>query len=467
MLTIHSRNRSRDCEGLHRRDFIRAGTLGLGSLALPWLFQQKAHAADSGEDFVRDKAVVLLFCGGGMSHIESFNPRMDLPEPYRSTTGEVKTNVPGITVGGTFPLIAKHADKLIAVRNFKHSVGSHGQAISHVLTGGTDPNGQGREGFSMGSAYSRLRGANNPKTGMSSYVLLLDEHKDPQYRKEYGRVLKGSRSGPLGAGAAPFNPAGKGPVLQNMKLNLDVERLKDRRKLLAEIDGLKRGIEKSGMPETFTRFEQQAVDLITGAASKAFDLSDENPKLVEKYDTSRFKCGKKVFEPSQLGTMMLTARRLIEAGCGFVTVQSAGWDMHADGNNPGIVKGMNMLGPTVDQAVSAFLEDIESRGLSDKVLLIITGDFGRTPKVNKKGGRDHWPRLGTLAMFGGGLQTGQVIGRSDRQNGSPDGNFCDTSHLFGTVMNTMFDIGKLRVARGVPSDVVRLIERGKPIVELA
>lgn len=178
------------------------------------------------------------------------------------------------------------------------------------------------------------------------------------------------------------------------------------------------------------------------------------------------KIGHKTFRPSTLGQQMLLARRLVENGAGFVTVHSAGWDMHADGNNPGIVKGMNMLGTTVDKAVSAFLEDLESRGLSDKVLLVITGDFGRTPKVNKNGGRDHWASLGTLAFAGGGLRMGQVIGKSDRNNGEPAEDPVTPQMLLGTVMHTLFDIGQLRVARGVPRDLVQLVENAPTIRHL-
>lgn len=466
MLTVEAQTGFRDCDGISRRDFLTTGTLGIGALSTPWLLEQQARAAESRVDYLRDKAVVLLFCGGGMSHIESFNPRMDLPAPYFSATGELKTNVPGITLGGTFPLLAKHADKLAAIRNFRHAVGSHGQAISHVLTGGTDPNGRGTEGFSMGSAYARLRGTNHPRTGMPTYALLLDEHRDPQYRKEYGRVKNGSRPGPLGPAVAPFDPAGKGDTLRNMTLNVPLERLSDRRKLLVEINRLKRGFGRQDLADSYTQFEQQAVDLITGAAGKAFDLSGEDPKLVARYDTGMFQCGKKVFQPSRLGRLLLTARRLVEAGCGFVTVQSAGWDMHADRNNPGIVKGMQMLGPTVDKAVSAFLADLADRGLLEKTLLVITGDFGRTPKINKRGGRDHWARLSTLAFFGGGLKTGQTVGRSDRQNASPDGNAYDASNLLGTVMHALFDVGKLRVARDAPTDLRKLIDNSAPITEL-
>jgi hypothetical protein len=463
MLTLCGTGQHRDCQGWTRRDFLQAGMLGLGGLNLPWVLSHRACAAASGVDYVRDRAVVMLFLAGGASHIETFNPNMDAPEPYRSVTGEVKTSIPGLTLGGTFPLLAKHAAKLIAVRSFFHRVGSHPQAISHVLTGGTDPDGKGKEGFSLGSMYARLRGANHPETGLPTYALLLSPHKDGQYRKELKRVEVGSRPGPLGPSFAPFNPERGGTLLKDMHLNLPAERLEDRQHLLGEINRLRKGLDAGPLPDSYRSFEQQAMDLLLGGASRAFDLSEENPRTVERYDTSMYECGKKVFQPSILGKQMLMARRLIEAGCGFVTVQSAGWDMHADGNNPGIDKGMHMLGPTVDKALSAFLEDLEQRGLRDKVLVIVTGDFGRTPKINKRGGRDHWPRLCTLGLWGGGLGTGQIVGRADDKNAVPASTPVSTPNLLATVLHALFDVGKLRIARGVPSDLVQLIEKYPPI----
>lgn len=160
---------------------------------------------------------------------------------------------------------------------------------------------------------------------------------------------------------------------------------------------------------------------------------------------------------------MLTARRLIEAGCGFVTVHSAGWDMHADGNNPGIVAGMEMLGRPVDRAVSAFLEDLALRGLSEKVLLVIAGDFGRTPKVNARGGRDHWPRLCTLTLAGGGLNGGRIVGRASRGNDVPASDPVTTSHLMSTVMHSLFDIAQLRLTVGVPRPLMMQLENHTPI----
>src|SRR5438874_1700348 len=161
-----------------------------------------------------------------------------------------------------------------------------------------------------------------------------------------------------------------------MELHLPADRLEDRRVLLKKLDDLKRGIDAADAAQGYDQFARQAADLLADGAGKAFDLSGEDPKTVERYDTGSFKCGKKVFEPSVLGRQMLTARWLVEAGAGFVTVQSAGWDMHADGNNPGVKAGMEMLGRPLDKALSAFLEDVAQRGLADKVLVFVTGDFG-------------------------------------------------------------------------------------------
>lgn len=466
MLTLFSGRGARDCTGGSRRDFIRAGSLALGGLTLPWLLKARALAADANPEFVKDKAVIVVFLGGGASHIETFNPNMDGPEQARSLTGEVQTTLPGVTFGGTFPELAKHAHHMALVRSFRHAVGAHEQAISHVLTGGTDPTGQAQLGFSMGAAYARLRGPNHPASGLPTYALLAAPHKDGQYSKELQRVTVGSRAGTLGAACAPFAPGGGGIALANMTLNMPADRLTDRRNLLRKLDDLKRGIDERDADAAYDQFDAQAMELLSGGAGKAFDLSREDKKVVERYDTSSFKCGHKVLEPSILGKQMLMARRLIEAGAGFVTVQSAGWDMHADGNNPGVAKGMEMLGRPLDRALSAFIEDAGQRGLLDKVLVIVTGDFGRTPKVNSKGGRDHWPNLGTLAFIGGGLKMGQVIGRSARDNSVPAGDPITPPNLLATVLHHLFDINTLRVARGLPASLLKLVEDGKPIAPL-
>ena len=471
---------SGDCEGFSRRDFLRVGGLGLGGLALPDLFAARALAADSKVDFVRDKAVVLLYMSGGASHIETFNPNMDAPSPYNSVMGEVKTSLPGVTFGGTFPSLAKWAHKMAVVRSFTHPIGGHEQAHVHVLTGGSDPKGTGSAGRSIGSLFSRLRGANHPQTGFPSFGLLAHTEKDGQYRKEYGRILKGSQPGDLESVHGPFvrmedgqggnaqrsQTSSQGSVAADMELNLPRRRLESRRGLLDSIDAFRRKLDADENVQATDEYGQRALDLILGSAADTFDLSKEDPRLLDAYDTSSMKIGHKVFRESTLGHQMLLARRMVEAGAGFITIHSAGWDMHADANNPGMVKGMNMLGWTLDKAVSAFLADLEARGLSEKVLLVLTGDFGRTPTVNKKGGRDHWAKLGTLAFAGGGLPMGQVIGRADRRNGEPADNPVSPSMMMGTILRTLFDFGQLRIAQGIPQDVLRHVEEAHPIPQL-
>ena len=469
MLTLSEAGLS-DSSRPSRRDFLQAGTLALGGLTLPWLYQQQAlGGAISSADrsglpqFARDKAIVLVFLSGGASHIETFNPNMSASSPYCSMTGEVATTIPGVTLGGTFPLLAQQAKQLALVRSFQHPIGGHVEAIAHVLSGGTDPAGKRKSGFSMGSMSARLNGANHPQTGLPTFALFTTEEVDPQYRNEAQRVIDASEPNSLGAAFRPFNPGGKGDAASNMTLHVPRSRLDDRRQLLTSLDQLKRNADQSLSNGGADRFTEQAFDVLLGSAAEAFDVDRESRQTRQRYETSQFQVGKKSFRSSQLGRHMLMARRLIESGCQFVTVHSAGWDMHADGNNPGIVRGMEMLGRPLDRALSAFLQDLSDRGLSEKVLLVVTGDFGRTPKINGNGGRDHWSNLSTLAFAGGGLNVGQVIGQTSRKNDVPITEPVTTRHLLGTIMHTLFDVASLRLARGIPRDLMSQIEQAEPI----
>ena len=457
MLTLQTNSSQRNCEGRSRRDLLRIGTLGLGGLALPDVLQAKSTAAPG---FVRDKAVVLLFLGGGASQIETFNPNMSAPSPFRSMTGEVKTNVPGITFGGTFPLMAKHADKMVIVRSYHHKHSNHSIAVPYVLSGGDLFSG------GMNSVYSRLRGTNHPASGMptTSLVTAPDIGRFANPKK---RIVAGSQPGDLGSAYAPFNPEGGGPAINNMTLNLPRVRLDDRRQLLGELDSLRRRTDADGTLASVEKFQQQAYDVILGGAAEAFDLSKEDPRTIERYDTSGFRVGEKKDEMRSctLGKQMLLARRLVEAGTGFVTVQNSGWDMHGgSGNNfMTLASGMHMLGGPLDRAVSAFLSDLTDRGMLEHVLLVITGDFGRTPTINKNGGRDHWGNLSTLALAGGGLNTGQVYGQAARNNDVPHSDPVGVENLMSTIMNVLFDVGQLRVQRGLPQQLLGPIEQHKPI----
>ncbi|MCC6509156.1 MAG: DUF1501 domain-containing protein [Pirellulaceae bacterium] len=471
-----------------RRDFLRIGTLSLGGFSLGGFSlaaRQAVQADEVSQSFVRDRSVVLLYLSGGASHIETFDPKMDSVAEIRSMTGEVATALPGLTFGGTFPQLARHARRMAVVRSYQHTVGDHVKAHVHMLTGGTDASGSGKEGFSMGSMTARLRGPNHSETGMPTFSVLTSPEVDGQYRKELDRVLLGSQPGALGLANAPFHhvhasetekpgaksrtrtpDAGHGSLATDMRLNLPSDRLGERRELLRELDRFNRRFDASGQMAAFDKYYEQAANLVLGGAAKAFDLQSESRRLVESYDTSHIQIGHKEFRASSLGHQMLLARRLCETGCGFVTVHSAGWDMHADGNNPGIVQGMDRLGRSVDKAVSAFLEDVAARGLSDKILLVITGDFGRTPKVNSRGGRDHWPKLCTLALAGGGLPMGQVIGQSTRTADAPASTPYTTQHLMATIMNCLFDLSQLRLQSGIPREITRFTDDAQPIAEL-
>jgi uncharacterized protein (DUF1501 family) len=211
--------------------------------------------------------------------------------------------------------------------------------------------------------------------------------------------------------------------------------------------------------------------VILGGVSNAFDLSHEDPRTIEKYDTSRlFDIGdvNRWYDQHRstnlLGRQMLLARRLVEHGCGFVTVSDCGWDMHANGNSPKHMTNMApMMTRQVDHAVAAFLEDLHERGLSERVLLVVTGEMGRSPKLNRDGGRDHYGELTPLLIAGGGLRMGQVIGQSDRQAARAVTEPYNPKHLMGTMMHVLFDVGKMRLDSGVPRAINQFAEQCQPI----
>ena len=183
----------------------------------------------------------------------------------------------------------------------------------------------------------------------------------------------------------------------------------------------------------------------------------------------RGKAGHYTAQAATIGKLLLLARRMCEAGCGLVTIHAgyAGvWDMQADGNNLNVVDGMNAVGRSFDHAVAAFIEDLEARGMTDKIMLVASSEMGRTPRINNNGGRNHWSKLAPLLIHGGGIRGGQVIGRSTRDGGEPATENLTPKHLISTIMHSLFDVGQLRLARGVPPQVTRLTQ-AKPIVEVS
>lgn len=465
MFTLFGDGQSHTCEGTSRREFLQVGSLSIGGLTLASLLAAEAKAAGG---FVRDKAVVVLNLQGGPTHIETFDPKMTAPAEYRAMFGEVKTKLPGVTFGSHFPQLAALADRMSVVRSYRHGIGSHGTAAMHVMAGGNET------GANMASLYSRVAGLTSPRTGMPSAAIIPPPAVGEDYKKLGAQISRVTDVGSLPKAYKPFDPSSGGDIVRNMQLRISEKRLDDRRDLLNRLDNFKREIDQTDVLGGADEFQQQAFDVILGGISDAFDLSKEDPRTLKRYDTSHIDIPPYLYKkknknllrqsPVALGKQLLMARRLVEADCRFVTVTSAGWDMH--GNAFGIDDGMPILGSAVDQAASAFLQDLEERGLSDKVLFVITGEFGRTPRINKKAGRDHWGNLCTLAFAGGGLPMGQVIGRSNRTAAVPAGDVVTSPQVLATIMHTLLDVGEFRIAQGVPTDIVRAISQAQPIPQL-
>lgn len=442
-----------------RREFLQLGGLGLGASALSNLWAGNALGS-TGKNAMTGKSVVFLFMQGGPSQYETFDPKPEIPDTMR-TVGEVtKTAIPGVTFGGSMARLAKLADRLAVVRSF-YTGTDHGKLkpIVSETTGNA----------SINSVYSRIVGTSNPTTGLPSSVFLKPKSIDDTQATLAERFGKFDATGFLGAGYAPFTP-GSGIAQENLKLQVAPDRLEDRQNLLKTLDRARYAADAGGSLEGMTGIQQRAFDALMRGVSAAFDLSKEDPKTLARYDTaSYFKpelWGKKnnskwyTAHIQTVGKLMLLARRLCEAGCGMITIHTEFvWDMHQDGNNVGVKEGQDIVMRPFDHAVSAFIEDVEARGLSDKILLVCCGEMGRTPKLGKDAGRGHWPSLAPLIMHGGGLTHGQVIGASTPDGGKPATKPFGPDNLLSTIVRTLIDNGQARLIPGLPQELVRILEK--------
>jgi len=434
MFKVWSPRRHTACDGTTRRDFLKVGALGATGLLLPDLLRARALASANGTP-TRNTSVVWLWLGGGPTHVETFDPKMTAPAEFRSTVGAVQTNVEGIELGGVFPKMATVADKMAFVRSFAHSNSGHGGGTHWVMTGYNFPpadNGARQVKPGLGAILARHRGSNNATTGLPTYVRMSG--------------ILGDGPAWLGAPYAPFDLAGS--ARQNMNLQITMNQLEERHTLLDTFDNINRDIDASGAMSGLDSFENQAFGLLTGNAREAFDVTRESQATRDLYG------------PNPLAQQMLMARRLCEAGVGFVTLNYGGWDMHGN-----IAMAMRQRAPALDHAVTAFVEDINQRGLADDILLVISGEFGRTPRVNNGAGRDHWAPLSTLALAGGGLRMGQVVGESNDRAERPRTRPISPQDLMATVFHVL----------GMPQNLqyndpsgrpMPMINGGHPISEL-
>ena len=450
-----------DPASISRRDFLRIGGLSLGGLSLPDL-----HAAVKRHPAAKDKSVIFLFMHGGPSQFETFDPKMDAAAEIRSTTGEIKTMIPGITFGSTLQKLARLNDKFSIVRSFVTGDSVHD--IKTIV-------GKDTLKANIGSLYSRIAGPLNRETAMPSNVALFPKAVSPGAMEPFLKFGDFTSGGEMGAAYRPFVPGTGGSAQADMTLSMPIQRLDDRRALLASLDSWKREMDYSASVEGMEASQQMAFDLLRRGVSDAFDLSKEDPRLIARYDTAPLLPRAKI-DPqwkniehyadnaASLGKLLLLARRLCERGAGFVTVTTSFvWDMHADANNAPLTTGMDYVGRPFDHAVSALIEDIESRGLRDKIMLVCCGEMGRSPRINAKGGRDHWGNLAPLMLYGGGLQMGQVIGQSARDGGEPADSPVTIPDLVATILDRVIDLPQARLIDGLPSSLLNLLGRGTPI----
>ena len=462
MLSVFDGNQS-----LNRRQLLQIGGLGLGGLSLSSLLTTKALANLSGgpTDPLTGKSVIFLFQQGGPSQFETFDPKPNAPSGIRTVGEVIPTSIPGVHFGGAMSQLAKLAHKFNVVRSFATQNAGHN--IQPIVS-------KFSKEAAISTHFARVAGATRADSGTPTTTVLFPASVS---KNVPGPSARGnlSATGSYGAGFAPFIPGKGGKLQEDMKLNLPRERfLSDRRSLLKALDQLNRQTDVSGSINAADEIQQQAYEvLLGGGVSKALDLSREDTRTLAMYDTSQYdggtrwnkvkrgKAGLYNAQANTIGKLLLQARRLCEAGCGYVTIHAsyAGvWDMHADGNNLNMTDGMEAVGLSFDHAVAAFIRDCEARGLSDKILLVCCGEMGRTPKINKRGGRDHWARLAPLMLYGGGMGGGKVIGQSDKQGGEPNSKAYDPGHLISTILRTMIDPGQLRLLPGIPQEITQLLD---------
>ncbi len=379
--------------GSTRRGFLQTGLAGLAGLSLPSLLQQNALAAAAGK--ARSRANVILFwLSGGPSHLDMWDPKPDAPREIRSPFGHIPTKLPGVHVCEHLPLTARLMDKLTIIRSVDCSASDHtpitmqaGNPLARRTNDGKDGGGFP----SMGSVAAKFRGPNAP--GMPGYIALAPS----MVSDIWGAGHMGSA----------FEPVDGKDLAGRLALapGMTVERLGDRRTLSGQMDQWKRKLAGSEAVAAADQYTQQAFDvLLTGRAQRAFNLDEEKPALRDTYGRD------------SLGEKALLARRLVEAGATFVTVSGA-WgyfDHHGDNVKwGGIEKGLRPLLPVVDRTLHAIVTDLEARGMLDSTLVLMMGEFGRSPVINPQAGRDHWQRVMSMVVAGGGMRHGQVIGSTD------------------------------------------------------
>jgi len=428
MLTVLGPGSSQSgfCDGVSRRNFLRIGSLGMGGLALPNLLRAESQSGVHNKA-LRHKAIIMIFLPGGPSHQDMFDLKMEAPSEVRGEFKPISTSVPGIQISEHLPKMARLMDKCSIIRSI---VGCNGDHYAAQCLTGRDTKNQPAGGWPcMGSFLSKMEGAVDP--AVPPFVGLAPAMGHTPWSDN-------GRPGFLGVGHAPFQPNKGGGSEDTLLKGITLDRLADRRTLFASLDQFRREVDTSGMMAGLDAFTQQAFGILTSSKlADAMDLKQEDPRLVERYGKgdpkNRDDGGPKLMEH------FLMARRLVEAGSRCVTLAFSRWDHHGD--NFGALR-QDL--PLLDQGLSALITDLHERGLDRDVSVVVWGEFGRTPTINKDAGRDHWPRVSCALLAGGGMRHGQVIGATDRLGGEASERPVSFGEVFATLYQTLgIDVSKV------------------------
>ncbi|MEQ8789128.1 MAG: DUF1501 domain-containing protein [Pirellulaceae bacterium] len=399
----------RYCDGVSRRSFLQLGAAGMAAAGLPEILRARETAGGA----KKDTSVILLWLDGGPGHMDLYDMKPEAPPEYRGIWSPIATNVPGFDITELFPLQAKIADRFSIVRSLHHNSGDHFTGGHWMLTGRggvSGANNTGKYPFFGGIAAKQL-GPRRP--GLPANIAIpraMSIGLRPGY---FGGNY-------LGVDSNPFETEGD-PNRDNFEVKnvgllktLTLDRLEDRRNLATQFDRLRRDVDQSGALEALDRFDHQAYAMVTGErARQAFDIGSEDPKLRDRYGRHSW------------GQSTLLARRLVEAGTTFVTCHFGGWDHHWN-----LQSGMERYLPQIDQLVHALFTDLTERGLYDSTLVVLCGEFSRTPRMNDGGnggppgsmgtpGRDHWGNSMFCLLGGGGVKGGQIVGSTNRLGEAP------------------------------------------------
>jgi hypothetical protein len=435
------------CDRVNRRHFLQVGVAGLAAFGLP----QLARASGGTVSPTRSTSVILIWLDGGPSHMDLYDMKPDAPAEYRGIWKPIRTRVPGFDITEMFPKQAQVTDKFSIVRSLHHDTGDHFAGGHRMLTTkdmGVSGANNTPKFPGIGSFVAREVGAR--RRGLPAYVAVPHAASIGLVPGYFGAHTLGAQYNPFQTGG---DPNARGFQVQNLNLaqGLSLKKMEDRRSLVQHFDKVRRHLDQVPTTQAMDRFASEAYEFVSGpAARRAFDIGSEDPKLRDLYGRDNW------------GQSTLLARRLVEAGTTFVAVHYGGWDHHWD-----LQKGMENYLPKVDSAVSALFRDLDDRGLLSSTLVVLCGEFSRTPKMNDGGnggaprsmgtpGRDHWGNSMFCLMGGGGVKGGQIVGSTDRLGTQPNSRAVTPSNIHATIYEVLGIDPKLQIIdpSGRPTSVL-------------